>query len=120
MAREVLTPLVLARGGISTTSAVMTAAVADGHMFANDGMTTIVFNNTNASPRTVTIQTPGNVDGLAIAELTITVPATNGRIYAGTFPRSVYNQTTGYVYVDYSATAGLTVAAIRIPREVLP
>jgi len=119
MARTELTVYTLTRAGIPTTAAYMTAAIADGHSFVNDGSTFIVVSNASGSPVTATVLTPGNVDGNAIADLSITVPA-SGRVNSGTFPKSVYNQSDGSTYVDYSATTGVTIMVIRIPKEVLP
>lgn len=119
MARVALTLLTADRDGISVADAALTAAIADGHSFVNDGRTVLLLQNTNAATRTITVQTPVTVDGLAVAELTITLPATTGRIITATFPRTVYNQSDGSVYIDYSATAGVLVAAIKIPKEML-
>lgn len=119
MARAELTVYVLTRTGLSTAAGSFTAAVADGHKFINDGNVNIVLANSSGSSVTVTLQTPGTVDGNAIANLAITLAA-GARLVAGSFPRSVYNQSDGRVYVDYSATSGVTIMAIRTPREVLP
>lgn len=63
----------------------------------------------------VTINTPGTVSGLAIADATITVPATTGDVY---FPivDSVFWQTgTQDVYWTYAATTGMTVEVLQPP-----
>lgn len=119
MARTALTLLTADRDGVSIADAALTAAATDGHSFANDGRTALILQNTNVASRTVTIQTSATVDGLAVADLTITVPATTGRLVTAYFPKQVYDQSDGTVYVDYSATAGLLVAAVKIPREIL-
>lgn len=122
MARAPLTLLTALRGGISIADAAMTAAVTDGHSFVNDGATVLLLLNTNAASRTVTIQTPGLVDSdLAVAERTIVLgigSVTAVRIMTSVWPRTIYNQSDGAVYVDYSATANLSVAAVKIPREL--
>lgn len=114
--------LVASRSGISIADAAMTAAVAGGHSFVNDGNTILAFLNTNAAARTITIQTPGTVDGLAIADLTVTLAigsVTPVRVLTSRFPRSVYNQSDGTVLIDYSATANVSVAAIQVPKELI-
>ena len=120
MARTALTVLTqTSRTGLSIADAAMTAAFVDGHKFVNDGRTVLLMQNTNAASRVVTVQTPGLVDGvLSVADLGITVAATTGRILTPFFPPTIYNQSDGMVYIDYSATAGLLVAAIKIPWEV--
>jgi hypothetical protein len=121
MAYTALTLLVASRSGISIADAAMTPAVAGGHSFVNDGNTILAFLSTNAASRTITIQTPNTVDGLAIADLTITLgigSVTAVRVLTSRFPRSVYNQTDGTVLIDYSAT-GVSVAAIQVPKELI-
>lgn len=119
MAYTDLTLLTADRDGVSIADAAMTDAVAGGHKFTNDGSTVLVLQNTNGSSRTVTITTNATVDGLAVTDLTITLPATTGRLITATFPRTVYNGSDGKVAVDYSATAGVKVAAVKIPRELI-
>ena len=119
MAYTVLTVLAADRDGVSVADAALTAAVAGGHKFLNDGQTVLFLQNTNGSARTITVTTAQTVDGLAVADLTITLPATTGRLITAAFPRTVYNQSDGYVLVDYSATAGVLVAAVRIPKELI-
>jgi hypothetical protein len=120
VARTALTLLTADRDGVSIADAALTDANTDGHSFENDGATVLVIQNTNGAGRTLTIKTPGVVDGdLAIAERTISVAATTGRLITATFPRTIYNQTDGTVHVDVSATAGLKLAAVKIPRELI-
>jgi len=89
------------------------AANADGHSFENVGREFLQVKNTGTE-KTVTVQTPGTVDGLAIEELTVTVAATTGDKMIGPFPTHVFNQSGGVVYVDFSAVTGVTVAALRL------
>lgn len=119
MAYTDLTVLTADRDGVSVADAAMTAAVAGGHQFANDGRTSLLLQNTDAASKTVTISVGQTVDGLAVASLTITLPATTGRVLTAPFPRSVYNQTDGKVRVDYSAVTNVKIAAITIPREMV-
>lgn len=85
------------------------AAVTDGHAFVNNGKRFILIENSNGATRDVTAQHPGLVDtNLAVPDRVVTVPATTGRAQIGPFGPE-YNQVDGKVYIDYSATAGLTV-----------
>lgn len=116
MARTVLTVHdVTADGGYNITNG-LSAANEDGHSIANsDENVTLIAKNASAGVLTVTIQTPREIDGLAIAEETWTVAA--GQTYIGKFmDRDVYNQSTGVVYVDYSVHADITVDAIKITK----
>lgn len=89
------------------------AANSDGSYVANDGKVFIEVKNSDTSDHTVTIATPNQVDGLAIADLTVTVPASGDKMI-GPFPPSVYNNSSGYITVTYSSVTGMTVAAFRL------
>lgn len=90
------------------------AAAVAGNMFENsDGEAIVVFRNTNGSPRTVTVDTPGTVDGNPIDNKQIIIPATTGERVC-MFPARTYNQlagsaNAGKVLFDYDAVTGLTV-----------
>lgn len=109
MARAALTIQQLDRGGVTPAYA---AAIADGHSFVNDGRTILHVKNTGAQI-TLTIQLPGTIDGQAVADRTVTIPATTGDKMLGPFRKSQYNQADGAVYVDYSSPTGVSIAAIR-------
>ena len=116
MARTDLpTPTSISQAGV--VNPTFTAAIADGHMFANDGSIWLEVRNDDASSKTVTVQTGAVEQGdLAIADRTMVVPA--GQVgYIGPFPSSPYNQPTGTdagkVYIDYSATTSVTVCLFR-------
>jgi hypothetical protein len=118
VARALLPVLIADRNGISVSDSAMTAAVTDGHYFDNSHGDVVLFTRGDAGgPWTITVPVPHTVDGLAVTGLSIAVAAAYGRTMTTTFPRSVYNQPDGTVYLNYSATSGLLVAAIRIPRE---
>jgi len=110
MARTVLAVQDVVRAGLNP---VYSAANVDGHSIQNDGRTALHV-KTGATPCTVTFQTPGTVDGLAVADRTVALGATEERII-GPFPPTQYNQPTGDgVYVDFSAVTSVTVAALRL------
>ncbi len=110
MAREELTAQRIQRTGLSTA---YTAAIADGHKFLFDKQVFVHIKNTNGSSRTLTIQTPGTVDGLAVADRTVTIPATTGDVMVGPFSDK-YLQSDDMVYIDYSDTAGVTAGIFRL------
>lgn len=83
----------------------------NGMEFLYTGREIIHIKNTNGSGRTLTIPTPGTVDGLAIADKTISVPATTGDKMLPVKPS--YVQTDGKVYLDIDAGAGVTIGVIR-------
>lgn len=111
MARTALVPQQIVRTGLTP---VFTAANVLGHSVANDGHVMLEVKNGSASPINVTVQTPGTVDGLAISELVVVVPATSGDKMIGPFPPGIYNQPDGTIYVDFSDVTTVSVAAVRM------
>jgi len=65
----------------------------------------------------LTFKTPGTVDGLDIAEMTVTVTAsaTVGELI-GPFPPSIYNQSDGTVHVTPDDHTSLGYVPVRVPR----
>ncbi len=75
----------------------------------------LLVQNDSAGVVTVTVQTPGNVEGLALAENAVAVAA--GAMCAITLDSRTYKRPNGAadagkVYVDYSAVASVTRAVI--------
>ncbi len=116
MARTDL-PTATAVSQAGSVNPTFTAAIADGHMIANDGKLWLEVRNDDASSKTITIQTGAVVQGdLAVADRTMVVGA--GQVgYIGFFAPSDYNQPSGTdagkIYIDYSATTSVTICAFR-------
>lgn len=110
MARATVNFQQIVRTGLEQTYA---AAHADGSKFANDGRTFLHVKNGAGAPITVTVQTPGTVDGLAIADQAIVVTNAEERMI-GPFPPGIYNQSDGMVYADYSSVTTVTIAVLRL------
>ena len=97
-----------------------TAANVDGHGVENlNGNVVLYVKNGSASPITVTVATPGTVEGLAITDLAVTVANASEKII-GPFKKAVFNQdlTTpalnSAIAVTFSAVTTVTVAAIKV------
>lgn len=86
-----------------------TAANADGHSIDNDAHMFLHVKNGDASAHTVTVVTPRQVDGLDVADLTVSVPAGEERII-GRFSTATFGRS---VDVNFSAVTSVTVAAFR-------
>jgi len=73
------------------------------------------FENSNASPRTITINPPATAGldqlGVVFPDLTFTLAATTGRMRIPLDPR--FAQSDGLVHFTVSADAGVTCAALR-------
>ena len=90
-------------------------SVANTYLVNNDGRVVLHFKKTGAGACTVTVTTPGTVDGLAVADLTASVPATTGDIFLGPFPTDQYNAAGEQdIRFTLSEITGLTVAVLRV------
>ncbi len=97
-------------GGLSPTH---NAAAAGGDRVPAGSGVLVVVRNTSAAAITVTLVTPGTLEGdLAIADRIYTVAATNGELWFPVGPN--YRGANGLADLTYSAAAGLTVACIRV------
>jgi len=111
--RATLTVVDCSRSGVAST---VTAAIAEGAMFANDGRTFLYCLDT-AGNAVLTFKTPGTVDGLAIAEMTVTVTAdATAGCLIGPFPPGIYNQSDGTVHVTPDDHTALGYVPVRVPR----
>jgi hypothetical protein len=87
-----------------------------GNKFANDGRTMlhIKAGATAAANFNVTVETPGTVDGQAVADR-VKACVKEKEYFLGPFPPGVYNQAGGEVYFDIGADAtGIDIAALRL------
>lgn len=101
------------------TPTVTVPDASNGNMFAASDRVILRIANTNAATRTVTI-TPGTkTAGLTITPPTWIIAATTGVTYVGPFPVAPWGQATGTdagnVYVNITASAGVTYELVRIP-----
>ncbi|MCO6011413.1 hypothetical protein NE236_41335 [Actinoallomurus purpureus] len=89
MARTVLPVVKAARGGV-TSPTEQAGDNTNGHVVTNSGRTVITVRNADGTnPHQVTFETPGTVDGLAVSDRQVSVPA-NSSMDFGDFPASVY------------------------------
>lgn len=110
MARTALAVQQISRAGITPS---YSAANADGHSVLNSGKEFLHVKNGSGSSINVTVQTPGTVDGQAIADRVVAVGAGAEKMI-GPFPPDTYNQPgTNTLYVDFSAVTTVTVLAGR-------
>lgn len=110
MARQSVSVQQIVKTGLE---AAYTNAHADGHEFSNDGRTFMHVVNGDGADKTITIQTPQTVGGLAVADLAVTVTAGEERMI-GPFRKSLFDQANGKVYVDFSATTNVTAAYLKL------
>jgi hypothetical protein len=117
MARVDLAITEIAQSGVYPSG---TTGQADGHKFSNsEDVFLEVVNGNGSTPRNVIFPTPAERAGLAVADLTVTIPAAARRII-GPFEPSVFNQggaDQGKTHINYQAggETDLTVRAFRFP-----
>ncbi len=110
MARTNITVVEITRDGVAATE--VAGDVTNGNQFDHGARTFLRARNADVAQQTVTIITPGTVDGLAIADRVVTIPAGATR-YIGPFTND-YRQSDGKVYVDVS-DADVFLAVFRLP-----
>ena len=107
----------VARTG-TTVSGAFAAAAAGGDKFANNGKQMLAIANAHATlPRTVTLVSQQTVDGLAVADAAVVVPA-ESTLLIGPLKPSVFNDADGYVNLTYSDAAdSLTVKVLSLTPD---
>lgn len=92
------------------------AAAASSDTVTPDDRTFVIYLNTDAATRTLTLVTPTKLDqfGQALPDVTVTIAATTGREVIGPITQDFADPTTGLATITTSATANVTVAAVRI------
>jgi hypothetical protein len=109
-----LTTQTISRAGIGPTFA---AAAGGGDTFTPDVDTFIEVKNAAGSPITVTVVTPRTdpESGQAIADVSVSVPATTGDRMIGPFPaHSFADPTDGLADITYSSATSVTVAVFKL------
>jgi hypothetical protein len=98
------------------------AAASTSDTLTDDGTerTFLHYKNTNGATRTVTIApistaNPPGIGLITIPSMSYVIPATTGDVMIGPFP-AAFISSTGIVTATLSASAGVTVAAIKLPR----
>ncbi|MFD3165476.1 hypothetical protein [Herpetosiphon sp. NSE202] len=90
--------------GQNITDNGLVVGVTDTYFIPNNGRVVLLVTSTPGC--TVTVQTPGTMSGLAIADATATVGA-NKQQAIGPFPTTLFNQADGTIQVTFSAAATL-------------
>lgn len=98
----------IVRAGVEPTYNV----AADPDEFLNSGQILIHVKN-GATDVTVTIVSQVTVDNLAVADLTVLVPANEDRMI-GPFPTDWYNDSNGKVQLQYTNVVNVTIAVMKI------
>lgn len=98
-----------AAGGVPNLAAVDVAATVSGDTAATGDGVFLYANNAGGASRTITVATPRNVGGLAIADATLVVPAAAHGIIP--LPTRLFGPRAT---ITYDAITSLTVAVFRL------
>lgn len=117
-----LTVQEITRAGPTPTYA---SATSGGDTFNNDDSERTFLHVKNAGSQItltiVTAKTSVQVSGygaVALADITVTIPATTGDKMIGPFPGVRFNTSNGQVAITYSGVTSVTIAAVKVPREI--
>lgn len=112
MATVRLTPDQAALSGLAATynAGLLTANT---YVIRNDGRTLLHVKKSGANACTVTITPQQAPRGIAFQPLTVSIPATTGDKFIGPFPKDVFNDVNGDIYVTFSEVTGLTAAVVQ-------
>jgi hypothetical protein len=106
-----LTTQTITRAGLNPS---YVAATSGGDKIKPGDRTWLHVKNGSGGSITVTLVTPGAVEGQAIADLAVAVPASGERMIGPIDDRLFRDPADGLCSITYSAVTSLTVAAIRI------
>lgn len=112
MAVTVLAPQTIVQTGLDPA---YTSANGDGHYILNNGRMFVHLVNGSGGDITATVEHPGTVDGLAVADLAVVVTAGQDRMIGPFGPN--FNQSgtyAGYIKITFSGVTSLTIAALVI------
>ena len=128
MATVTLSVQDITRGGVTTTYTASGASpllnVADTFTFVNTGREAVIFQKTGAGGCNVIFDTPGTVDGLAVAQRTSAVAAgaadaiaTTSLVIIGPFPPNTYNTPGSSLLSGFTVSeiTGLSCRVVRLP-----
>ena len=106
MADVTLTVYDVVRAGLDLTANKTTVVTANTYLMPNDGRTTLHVKNATGSTCVVTIATPKTVDGLAVADRTVSI-ATAKEFDIGPFPSDPYSNSDGQVSITFDQTVDI-------------
>lgn len=108
-------PEKVARTGLAATyHSDFTVEGSNTYLIRNNGNVILHFKKSGAGNCNLTIVTPNTVDGLAITDQVVVIPATTGDKFVGPFPPSIYNDINGDIEIKLSEVTGLTGAILQV------
>lgn len=112
MADVIVAPTKITAAGQSESFTAMNTS--DTFKVRNNGRVLLHFKKSGAGDANVTLITPKQVGGFAVADQVIVVPATTGDVMVAPTNKDVFNDANADVSFTADEATGLTVAAVRI------
>lgn len=114
MAQLRKTPEDVIRSGLAATyHADFTIVGSNTYIIRNNGKVLLHVKKSASVNCDLIITTPNTVDGLAIGDRTVVIPATTGDKFLGPFPPSIYNDANGDMEISFSDVDGITGAILQ-------
>ena len=110
-----LTPIRLVPRTAVSIATLANADGTDGNRFYCNRKTQLRVKNASGAPITVTVNVTKLRDGLALPDVTFSVPATTGDVIWSGFEGIFEQDDTGEAHITYSAVTSLTVQVIQPP-----
>jgi hypothetical protein len=104
----------ISRAGIAPSYTAGVVVGTTDFVFKNNGRVMLHCKKSGAGACTVILKTVQQVQGLALTNPTLTVPASTGDIMAGPFPPSTFNDSAGDMRFNFSEVTGLTFALLEL------
>lgn len=106
-----LTVVPASSAGVEVVAAAA-ACAAGGDTFANTGQEVVIFTNASVAGIDVTLVTPGTLDGHAISNRVVEIPAAS-TVAIGPLAPSAYNSDAGFVVMTYETETDLSVKVVK-------
>ena|SRR3990167_1921862 len=98
--------------GITPTYAAVTAG---GDEFAYSGGDILIHVKNSGTQQVVTVVTPATIEGVAIDNPTVTIPATTGdKMIKLTAPGNLFVPADGKIDLTYDGAGGMTIAVFKV------
>lgn len=110
MAIEVLAVQEMNRTGIDADEVAI--EVGNTYRARNNGRMFFHFKKVGVGDAVISVVTPNDIDGLAIADKTFTVAGETGDVHIGPWPRDVYNDGSGNLEFTTSEGTELTCSTL--------
>lgn len=109
-----ITPIAMVEKSAVDVSTFVTPDATNGNKFFANRNTILHVKNSNAATRTITVHVTRLVEGQAVADDTFVVAATTGDVMYTGFSDIFAQDSTGNVWIEFSAVTNVTAQVIQL------